>query len=150
VVEASGNCSFLGPGDQTDAAGDTYELGDWGCVMPLPDGTCLPTVAIDQDSPAIDVGSCTGADIGADAREVPRPFDFEAAADADDGCDAGAFEAIDADGDGYSEAADCAPFDRGVHLADACGVCDGDGSTCALFTDGFESGDTAAWSGSVP
>jgi hypothetical protein len=26
------------------------------------DGTCLPTVAIDQDSPAIDGGSCTGAD----------------------------------------------------------------------------------------
>jgi hypothetical protein len=116
-----------------------------GCVSVLPDGACVPTVPIDQDSPATDAGSCAAASIAADARGVPRPFDLEFVADADDGCDTGAFEAIDADGDTFTEAADCAPFDATVHATDVCGVCGGDGSGCVIFSDGFESGDTSAW-----
>lgn len=144
-VAAPGDCTFAATGDQTGAATAVYELADRGCETPLADGTCVPTLAIDQTSPAADQGSCTTAGTAEDARETPRPFDLLAVADADDACDIGAFEAVDADGDGFTEAADCAPTDPSAAEIDACGECGGDGSSCLLFADGFESGDTTQW-----
>jgi len=83
--------------------------------------------------------------LGIDSRSIFRPFDLPAVADADDGCDIGAFEATDPDGDGFTEATDCAPDDPAIHTLDRCGVCDGDGTSCLIFEDGFESGDTTIW-----
>ncbi len=38
----------------------------------------------------------------------------------------------------------------GACVVDACGICGGDASSCSIFADGFESGDTTAWSNAVP
>ena len=56
----------------------------------------------------------------------------------------------DTDGDGVCDDADCDSDDPSVGLFDACGICGGDGSTCELFEDGFESGDVSFWSSSNP
>ena len=42
--------------------------------------------------------------------------------------------------------ADCDDEDPDAQLRDACGICGGDGSTCSIFGDGFESGDASEWS----
>ena len=53
----------------------------------------------------------------------------------------------DSDGDGVCADSDCDDDDPAAAVIDPCGVCGGDGSTCAtIFEDGFESGDTSAWS----
>ena len=57
---------------------------------------------------------------------------------------------LDSDGDGVADSVDCAPADPGSALVDACGTCGGDGSPCTVFTDDFESGDTTAWSSTMP
>ncbi len=149
-VQAAGNCGFAATGDVTGAATATYPPADWGCFSSLPDGTCVPTVAIDETSAAIDQGSCTSLLLGVDSRLTLRPFDLPTVGDADDGCDIGAFEATDPDGDGFTEATDCAPDDPMMHTVDHCGVCGGDGTSCPLFEDGFESGDTSMWSSQHP
>lgn len=108
---------------------------DNGCATPLPDGTCVPSVALDQRSSAVDTGSCADSGALVDARGFDRPFELPAVPNLVDGCDRGAFEARDTDGDGVTDEADPCPADP----ADA----------CVLFRDGFESGDTSLWS-SVP
>ena len=145
-VQAAGSCSFAATGDVTGSATATYPPADWGCVQDLPDGSCVPTVAIDETSAAVDQGSCTDLSLGNDSRFTLRPFDLAAVANADDGCDVGAFEATDLDGDGFTEATDCAPEDPTTSTLDRCGVCGGDGTSCLIFEDGFESGDTSMWS----
>ncbi|MEM8995720.1 MAG: choice-of-anchor Q domain-containing protein [Acidobacteriota bacterium] len=140
-------CDFEASTDLVGVDPEFYALADYGCATPLPDGSCVPTLAIDQTSPAADAGRCLTADfIMEDSRNLPRPFDLPAVDNnAGDGCDSGAFEAIDVDGDGFTEAADCDPLNPDVNAADRCGVCGGDGTSCVLFEDGFESGDTTAW-----
>lgn len=54
------------------------------------------------------------------------------------------------DGDGFCADTDCNDNDSGASVVDACGICGGDGSTCTLFIDGFETGDTSQWDNSVP
>jgi hypothetical protein len=92
-VEApAATCVFSGAGDQSGVDPLLLPLEDHGCAVPLPDGACLPTVALAAASPALDGGSCALSDAG-DARGVARPQDA-APPDADDGCDAGAFELL--------------------------------------------------------
>lgn len=49
------------------------------------------------------------------------------------------------DGDGFCADTDCNDQDSGASEVDFCGVCGGDGSTCTIFIDGFESGDASTW-----
>ncbi len=120
VETASGQCPFVGTNDQTGLSPGVIGLVDLGCATPLPDGSCVPVHALPVESPAVDQGSCTVAGVAEDARETARPFDVDTIANADDGCDAGAHELFDQDGNGDDD--------------------------FFLFTDGFESGDTTGWS----
>ncbi len=52
----------------------------------------------------------------------------------------------DGDEDGVCTDVDCDDNNPDVAFFDSCGVCGGDNSTCAIFEDGFESGDASAWS----
>lgn len=128
VVSAPGNCPFGAAGDQITSTPSLLPLNDYGCTTPLPDGSCLLTHPVAIESPAHDQGSCTGTGSTADARGLARPWDDPAVANADDGCDAGAYESRDLDDDGLDDAYAAVP----------------------IFEDGFESGDTAAWSIAFP
>jgi hypothetical protein len=94
LVETVGNCAFAAVGDQTGAGLGVglLPLGDHGCLTQLPDGTCLPTMALAAGSPALDGGSCATSGETTDQRGVGRPQDHATAANADDACDVGAFE----------------------------------------------------------
>jgi hypothetical protein len=94
VENPHSTCSFAAAGDQTGIDPQLHPLGDNGCATLLPDGACLPTVALPATSPAVDAGSCALSGITADARGVGRPVDVAGAPDADDGCDRGAFELL--------------------------------------------------------
>ncbi len=69
--------------------GDVY---GGACTEPLLDGGCPPVTEIDATSIALDQGSCAVSGVSEDARGVARPFDETGIADADDGCDIGAYE----------------------------------------------------------
>ncbi|NIP85808.1 MAG: hypothetical protein GTO03_09700 [Planctomycetales bacterium] len=61
-------------------------------LSPLADnGGSTQTHALRSISPAIDAGSCSA--VTADQRGLPRPVDIPDIANADDGCDIGAYEA---------------------------------------------------------
>ncbi len=64
-----------------------------------------------------------------------------------DGCDQclGNDAAGDGDGDQVCADIDCDDSDPSAAYIDVCGVCGGDDSTCLIFADGFESGETTAW-----
>lgn len=63
-------------------------------LEPLADnGGFVNTHALKDGSPAIDAGSCGGLG-GVDARGLGRPQDLAATANADDGCDIGAYELL--------------------------------------------------------
>jgi hypothetical protein len=60
-------------------------------LQPLGDnGGPTETHALAEGSPAVDQGSCAG--LATDQRGYPRPVDIPGVADADDGCDIGAYE----------------------------------------------------------
>jgi CSLREA domain-containing protein len=82
LVENPGDCSFTTIGDITNTDPLLDSLQDNG-------GDTL-THALLPGSPAIDAGSCSGATT--DQRGWPRPIDVPHIANADDGCDIGAFE----------------------------------------------------------
>lgn len=88
------SCAFAAPGDLTNLDPVVLPLADHGCTTLLPNGTCLPTAALAEDSPALDAGLCSAAGTETDARGAVRPFDIAAVANAPggDGCDIGAFE----------------------------------------------------------
>lgn len=95
LVEAPDpTCSFAAAGDQTGSDPQVHPLGDYGCATPLPDGTCLPTVALPAASLATDAGSCAVSGQTTDSRGVARPRDVATQPDVDDGCDTGAFELL--------------------------------------------------------
>ena len=123
LADPSATCAFDAPTDQVGVATSTLPLDDYGCATPLSDGSCLLTHAIDLGTPAVDQGSCTASGVTADARSMTRPVDLTPA-NADDGCDVGAYEARDVDVNGIED---------GFELT-------------IIFTDGFESGTTSAWS----
>ncbi|MEO1367835.1 MAG: choice-of-anchor Q domain-containing protein, partial [Acidobacteriota bacterium] len=222
VVEAPGNCVLVSTNDQTGVSSSVLPLGDHGCVTALPDGSCVETHPLDLSSVAIDAASCALSGVTLDQRTFGRPVDILTVANADDGCDAGAYESrdhdidevedgvdncpddantdqSDADADGAGDACDlcfgdnttgdtdadgvcddedqCAGADDGEDadadgVPDGCDLCTGDDSTgdsdgdgvcadrdcndndagnaCLVFMDGFEAGDTAAWSSTIP
>jgi len=82
LVEVPGQCAFAARGD---LVGVDLEIG------PLADngGDTLSHSLLDG-SPAIDQGSCRGSSV--DQRGKPRPVDISGIANADDGCDIGAYE----------------------------------------------------------
>ena len=129
LVQAPGDCAddLVLPGDQTFLDPELSGLERFGCTVTLPNGLCAPTHALPLGSPAIDSGTCDGA-MAEDGRGFSRPVDIAAAGNADDGCDVGAYEARDEDGSGE---------DDGLEFV-------------FLFDDGFESGNTAVWSLTVP
>lgn len=82
LVEVVGSCALTAVGDLTGIHPLLGPLGDFGgptFTHPLLVG-----------SPAIDQGSCEGS--LTDQRGFPRPMDLSGIANADDGCDIGAFE----------------------------------------------------------
>ncbi|MEM9596037.1 MAG: SdrD B-like domain-containing protein [Acidobacteriota bacterium] len=129
------SCAFPAFGDVTGLDPGLYGVGDYGCTTVLPDGSCVPTVAIDQASWAIDWGSCAESGVGDDGRGLARRQDIVGVPNlTSDACDAGAFEAQDRDGDGVTDVPDLCPNDPdpdqsdsdGDHVGDACDACDGD------------------------
>lgn len=82
LVEAAGSCALTAVGDLTDTHPLLAPLGDYG-------GPTF-THALLLGSPAIDQGSCEGSPT--DQRGFQRPMDLPGIANADDGCDIGAFE----------------------------------------------------------
>ncbi|MEM7049166.1 MAG: hypothetical protein AAF604_05880 [Acidobacteriota bacterium] len=221
VLEPDATCEFAAFGDIVGLDPELYPVADYGCYGTLPDGSCLPTAAIDQTSWAVDWGSCGESGVFDDARGQLRREDVVGVPNLADACDAGAFEARDGDEDGVTDAADLCPavadpdqadgdldeigdacdlcmgdnatgdsdgdrvcdgsdvcpgFDDGAdedgdQVPDGCDLCFGDDATgdgdddglcadvdcddgdpanaCPIFVDGFESGDTLAWSASV-
>ena len=100
---------------------------------PLADnGGPTQTRALAAASPALDAG--TSASLTPDQRDLTRPFDFPAIANADDGSDIGALEARDADADGIPD-----ELDNCLGLANpgqADGDGDGQGDACDPDDDG--------------
>ena len=129
LVQTPGDCAddLVLPGDQMSLDPQLSSLERFGCVTTLANGLCAPTHALPLGSPAIDMGSCDGATPD-DGRGFSRPVDIAAASNADDGCDAGAYESRDDDASGQDDGLDFV----------------------FLFDDGFESGDLAAWGSSTP
>ncbi|MEM6454551.1 MAG: right-handed parallel beta-helix repeat-containing protein [Acidobacteriota bacterium] len=132
VENPTDGCTFASPGDIVGLDPRLRMLGDYGCAAPLPDGACVPTIAIDQTSWAVDGGSCADANLAVDARNFLRRQDVAGVANSVDGCDVGAYEAFDTDGDGITDAVDPCPNEPG--------------DACALFGDGFETATTGMWS----
>lgn len=54
-----------------------------------------------------------------------------------------------ADGDLFCADTDCNDQDPDASEVDFCGICGGDGSSCTIFVDGFESSDASAWTNSL-
>ncbi|MEM6454550.1 MAG: choice-of-anchor Q domain-containing protein [Acidobacteriota bacterium] len=133
LVEHPGDgCDFAQRGDIVGLDPRLRVLGDYGCAAPLPDGGCLPTMAIDQTSWAVDGGSCADSNVAFDARGFLRRQDVAVVPNSVDGCDVGAYEAFDSDADGVTDAVDPCPNDPG--------------DACVLFADGFETAATHLWS----
>ena len=90
-----------------------------------------------------------------DGCDICPGYDDHLDADSDgvpDGCDIclGDDATGDGDGDGVCADRDCDDGDNQAQFPDNCGVCGGDDSTCLIFRDGFETGDTSGWSVTVP
>ncbi len=102
LAEASPDCAFDEPSDQTGVGPSLIPLGDYGCVETLPDGACLPTHPVRVGRPAQDAASCASG-ATEDARGSSRPWDDPNVVNADDGCDAGAYESRDVDNDGFDD-----------------------------------------------
>lgn len=103
VVGAAETCQFTATGDQTGVGPSLLPLGQYGCATTLPDGSCLPVHPVALGSPAQDQGSCSATGINADARGRSRPWDDPGVANADDGCDAGAYESRDLNGNSVED-----------------------------------------------
>ncbi|MBZ0112049.1 MAG: hypothetical protein K8J08_06290, partial [Thermoanaerobaculia bacterium] len=136
VAEASPDCTFDGPADQTEVAPSLLPLGPHGCTDALPGGACLPTHPVGLVGPAIDQGNCTMGKPSGDARGFSRPIDLTPA-NADDGCDAGAYESRDDDVDDVEDGVDNCPGDANPvqgdvdadGIGDVCDLCEGDNAT---------------------
>jgi hypothetical protein len=99
-----GNCSGDVTGDfNLDDDGTCPVVGSITGLDPslADNGGPTQTHALSLNSSAVDAGSCSA--LAVDQRGLPRPVDVLGAPDADDGCDVGAFEVQDSDGDGLTD-----------------------------------------------
>ena len=90
IIGDSTNCQLFGNFLETDPM--LMPLADNGCSFPQPDGSCAQTQLPEENSPAIDAGSCVTSGASDDQRGFFRPFDVPGVLNADDGCDIGAVE----------------------------------------------------------
>jgi hypothetical protein len=105
------DCNFSGTNDQVGAASSLLALGDHGCTVKLPGGSCLPTMPVRLSAPALDRSDCEGyGPFIRDARQFSRPIDIPGVANAGNACDAGAYESRDGDADGVEDWVDNCPF----------------------------------------
>ena len=139
VLVPDGSCDFSAFGDVVGLDPELYPVADYGCVIPLPNGQCLPTAAIDQNSWAVDWGSCAESKIFDDARGFPRRRDIPGVPNLADTCDAGSFEARDGDGDGITDVPDLCPLIADPDQSDL--DMDGVGDACDLCLGNDASGD---------
>ncbi|MEM9291207.1 MAG: hypothetical protein AAGD01_05980 [Acidobacteriota bacterium] len=137
AVNPDASCDFSAFGDILALDPQLYPVDDYGCAMPLPDGSCVATAAIDQESWAVDWGSCATTMTFEDARSFLRRQDIIGVTNLEDSCDSGAFEARDSDGDGVTDVPDLCPMVAdpsqdnadGDEFGDACDLCFGDNDT---------------------
>ncbi len=142
AVAVPTTCAFAATGDQVGVAPSLLPLGDYGCATLLLDDECLPTHPPTLGSEVIDAGSCTASGVVVDSRELARPIDDPIAANADDGCDVGAYETRDLDegvGDGVEDGIDNCPADVNSDQTDS--DSDGFGDACDLCLGDNETGD---------
>jgi hypothetical protein len=81
-LESANTCGLAATGDVTNTNPYLRPLDDYGGRT--------PTHGLLGISPAIDAGSCAG--VNGDQRGHPRVIDIAGVANADDGCDVGAYE----------------------------------------------------------
>lgn len=139
-------------GRRFSSAGEA--LGDQMLINSLTsDAQFLPVVAGRGDGRFIAVWNSipSPGDDSSLTTVLARPFgpdrDGDGIPDDDDLC-FGTNGDGDGDGDGICADVDCDDADDGVGLPDDCGVCGGD-DACFIWLDGFETGDTDAWSSTV-
>jgi len=121
--------STASPGDDADGTS----------ILLIPVGTDT-----DDDGVADEVDNCPGI-----ANPSQTDSDGDGSGDPCDLCE-GNDNSGDADADMVCADTDCDDNDADAASFDDCGVCGGDNSTCGIFADGFESGDTTAWSFTTP
>jgi CSLREA domain-containing protein len=102
MISLGHNLTSDNGGGFLDATGD--QINTDPLLRPVaPNGGPTPTHSLPKNSPAIDSGSCRLSGLTADQRGVPRPFDLAGASNTDDGCDIGAFEWSDLNGNGAED-----------------------------------------------
>ncbi|UXI70165.1 right-handed parallel beta-helix repeat-containing protein [Tahibacter amnicola] len=93
IEGAAAGCAVNQPTDQLGVSIPLATLADNGCETRLPDGQCLPTLALlPTSTAAIDAGACQASGVIQDARGMHRPIDVDGVGDGADDCDIGAFE----------------------------------------------------------
>lgn len=130
-VSVPTSCDFDAASDATGGDWELTVLANFGCAVGLPDGSCLPVVGMRRTSPLLDAGSCAVSATQIDAIGRARPQDISGISNAAEGCDIGAHEPRDSDGDGAIDIDDNCPAEPnpgqedgdGDGIGDACDTC---------------------------
>jgi predicted outer membrane repeat protein len=132
-VLTAGNCAaqLTAVGDQLGVDSSLKAFARYECNRLLPDGSCLPMIAMKRTSSLIDAGSCVISQEVRDANARVRPLDIGGINNTVDACDIGALEGRDGDGDGAIDMDDNCPTlantlqldGDGDGIGDACDSC---------------------------
>lgn len=133
------NCPDVANADQLDS--DNDDQGD------LCD-TCTDSDLDGFGDPGFPLNTCAEDNCPNDANADQPDADLDGIGDVCDVC-TGNNTSGDVDGDGVCADLDCNDDDPMSQFVDGCGVCGGD-NACAVFEDGFETGDLSAWTETVP